>query len=192
MGVELNGTAMEYEFYEDSMLIGIVCSEPAYRLCWLINKYFGYNFICEPEMTSVLVVEDTSARKTTKGKKAVELLPKPEDAGTKKKNATKKKELTYHMPVFQFQLPNSNFRHLLYKLKAEAIVESPDLFTEQTVENPSLLPEFMEFDYMWYIKTGSYESDAEKIQAKVLNIQQVKLAEIIEPLQLVNPENLLV
>ena len=38
-------------FYEDTSLIGIVSSLPGYKLCWLINRRFDYEFERDPDFT---------------------------------------------------------------------------------------------------------------------------------------------
>lgn len=45
----LDMTAVEDEFFSDTALIGIVSALPGYRFCWMINQYFGYNFVRDAE-----------------------------------------------------------------------------------------------------------------------------------------------
>ncbi len=45
---------MEDDFFEDTALVGISSALPAYKLCWTLNGYFDIEFVCEPEMTSVV------------------------------------------------------------------------------------------------------------------------------------------
>jgi hypothetical protein len=40
----LDNSMIEDEFFEDAMLIGIVCPLPSYQFVWRINKAFNYMF----------------------------------------------------------------------------------------------------------------------------------------------------
>ena len=46
----LNIQGMQQDFFEDTALIGIASSMPAYRFCWLLNQSFGLNFWREPDL----------------------------------------------------------------------------------------------------------------------------------------------
>ena len=41
---------MQQDFFEDTALIGIATSMPAYRFCWLLNQSFDLNFYREPDL----------------------------------------------------------------------------------------------------------------------------------------------
>ena len=41
---------MQHDFFEDTALIGIASSMPAFRFCWLLNQSFGLNFYREPDL----------------------------------------------------------------------------------------------------------------------------------------------
>ena len=47
MTLDLN--AMQDDFFEDAVIIGIRCALPAYRFCWLLNNMLGTNFKRDPE-----------------------------------------------------------------------------------------------------------------------------------------------
>lgn len=50
----LDTTAMEEDFFEGIALIGISCSLPVYRFCWLVNNKFDINFVREPSLDVVM------------------------------------------------------------------------------------------------------------------------------------------
>ncbi len=41
---------MQQDFFEDTALIGIASSMPAFRFCWLLNQSFGLTFSREPDL----------------------------------------------------------------------------------------------------------------------------------------------
>ena len=88
-----------------------------------------------------------------------------------------KKETKYYFPIYQYDLPNSSHKYLLYKLKNG---------------NESLLPETRQLDYLWLIQTANPEDDALNIVSELRNIPDVQLAQILAPDQLKNINNLLV
>ena len=88
-----------------------------------------------------------------------------------------KKDTKYYFPIYQYDLPNSTHKYLLYKLKNG---------------NESLLPETRQLDYLWLIRTASPEEDALTITAELRNISDVQLARILLPEELKNLNNLLV
>ncbi len=88
-----------------------------------------------------------------------------------------KKDSKYYFPIYQYILPNSSHKYLLYKLKNG---------------NESLLPETRQLDYLWLIQTASPTDDARQIAGELRNIPDVQLAQILDPEQLKNLINLLV
>jgi hypothetical protein len=88
-----------------------------------------------------------------------------------------KKDSKYYFPIYQYDLPNSNHKYLLYKLKNG---------------NEFLLPETRQLDYLWLIQTATPDEDAQQIARELRNIQDVQLAQILAPDQLKNLNNLLV
>ena len=88
-----------------------------------------------------------------------------------------KKDSKYYFPIYQYTLPNSNHKYLLYKLKTG---------------NEFLLPEARQLDYLWLIQTASPEEDALHITKELKNIPDVQLAQILDPEQMKNLINLLV
>jgi len=88
-----------------------------------------------------------------------------------------KKDSQYYFPIYQYDLPNSSHKYLLYKLKNG---------------NESLLPETRQLDYLWLIQTANPDEDALHIANELRNIPDVQLAQILSPDQLKNLNNLLV
>src|SRR4051812_42346430 len=60
----------------------------------------------------------------------------------------KKKNVSYCFPIYQYDLPNSGHKYLLYKLKNG---------------KETLLPETKQLDYLWLLQTGDPEADAYRI-----------------------------
>jgi hypothetical protein len=88
-----------------------------------------------------------------------------------------KKDTQYYFPIYQYNLPNSGHKYLLYKLKNGS---------------ESLLPEARQLDYLWLIQTATPEEDALAITPQLRNIPDVQLARILLPEELKNLNNLLV
>jgi len=83
----------------------------------------------------------------------------------------------YFFSVYQFLLSFSNSRHILYKLKND---------TE------SLLPEIKRLDYLWLIQTSTAQKDAQQNIRRLRQINQVQLAQILQPEKLKNLNNLII
>ena len=77
----------------------------------------------------------------------------------------KKKETEFYFPVYQYNIPNSNYKYLLYKLKNG---------------NETILPETKHLDYLWLIQTASPEEDAIEIARELKNIPDVQLVQILD------------
>ena len=140
--LKLDDIAIEDSFFEESSLVGISSVLPAYRLCWLLNRHFDVQFICEPGMTII----------------------------------SNKSEMTYYYPVYQYEIPDSCFRHVIYKLKSE---------------NLSILPEINAIDFLWLIQSPYHESAATDIVFKLRKLPDVLLSQKIELSQLKNVKNLI-
>ncbi len=89
----------------------------------------------------------------------------------------KKDTSKHYFPIYQYDLPNSSHKYLLYKLKTG---------------NEFLLPETRQLDYLWLIQTATPDEDARQIAAGLRNIPEVQLAQILDADQLKNINNLLV
>ncbi|MCW3121724.1 MAG: IPExxxVDY family protein [Flavipsychrobacter sp.] len=136
-------------FFEDTAMIGIASAQPGYRFCWILNNHFEINFGRDPEQKNILL----------------------------RKKDKQKNEQAYNFPIYQYDLPNSTNKYLLYKLKDGS---------------ESLLPETKHMDYLWLIQTGNAEEDALYIVNELKNIPDVQLAQVLLPDQLKNLNNLLV
>ena len=136
-------------FFEETAMIGIASVQPGYRFCWLLNDHFDINFGRDPEQKNISL----------------------------QKKDKQKKDVAYNFPIYQYDLPNSTHKYLLYKLKDGS---------------ESLLPETKHMDYLWLIQTGDSEQDAMHIVNELKNIPDVQLAQILFPEQLKNLTNLLV
>ena len=83
--------------------------------------------------------------------------------------ALKKKDTTLYFPTYQYDLSNSSYKYLLYKLKNGS---------------ESLLPETKQLDYLWLIQTADPEHDAHIILQELRNIPDVQLAQLLVTEQL--------
>ena len=144
----LDMKAMSKDFFEDCAMIGIAAAQPGYRLCWMLNNHFDINFVRDPEQNIHLQKKDKE-----------------------------KKDTDFYFPIYQYDLPNSCHKYLLYKLKDGS---------------ESLLPEAGQMDYLWMIQTANPEEDAYQIARELKNIPDVQLAQILAPKQLKSLNNLLV
>jgi hypothetical protein len=89
----------------------------------------------------------------------------------------KKKDIQYCFPIYQYDLPNSGYQYLLYKLKNG---------------KETLLPETKQLDYLWLLRTSDPEEDAARISAELRNIRDIQLAQVLAAEQLKSLVNLLV
>jgi len=81
-----------------------------------------------------------------------------------------------YFPVYQYVFPTGSYTYLLYNLKTN---------------NKSLLPEVKQLDYLWMIQSSTPAKDAATFIKYLRHIPQVLLAQILEPGQLKNVDNLL-
>ena len=89
----------------------------------------------------------------------------------------KKKDKQFIFPVYVYNIPNSEHKYLLYKLK-------------HAVE--SLLPEARQLDYLWMVQTDTAEEDALEIVTELKKLSDIQLSVVLDPDQLDNLNNLLV
>ena len=88
-----------------------------------------------------------------------------------------KKGVRYSFPTYQYDLPNSYHKYLLYKLKHGA---------------ESLLPETKQMDYLWLIQTANFDEDGQAIARELRNIASIQMAQLLGSEQLKSLNNLLV
>jgi hypothetical protein len=82
-----------------------------------------------------------------------------------------------YFPVYQYALPLSGGRYLVYKLKNE---------------KEALLPEIKQLDFLWLIQSISPEADAQFFLQKLRGMADVQLAQILAIDKLKNANYLLV
>ncbi len=102
----------------------------------------------------------------------IEFVRKPEQDISLQKSDT-----LYNFPIYQFDLPNSEQKYVLYKLKDG---------------KEPLLPETRLLDYLWLIQTAGPAADADFIAAELKNIPDIQMAQKLAPDQLKSLSNLLV
>jgi len=82
-----------------------------------------------------------------------------------------------YFPVYQYALPLSGGRYLLYKLKSD---------------KEPLLPEIRQLDFLWLIQSISPDADAQFFLQKLREMPDVQLAQILTVDKLKNANYLLV
>jgi hypothetical protein len=82
-----------------------------------------------------------------------------------------------YFPIYQYALPLSYGRYIIYKLKNR---------------DESLIPEIYQLDYLWLLQITNSQSEAEEIIQQLRNIEQIQLAQLIFPDKLKNISNLLI
>ncbi len=83
--------------------------------------------------------------------------------------------LNYYFPVFQYQSIPEATCYTLYRLKTG---------------QESLLPELLQMDYMWMLRSNTPEEDAELFVRGLRQLAEVQMAQVIEAHQLTNGANL--
>lgn len=86
------------------------------------------------------------------------------------------KDQVHFFSLYQYTVPYSSCKHLLYKLRSE---------------KKSLLPEIKQLDYLWLINSPTAEEEVAIISYHLKNIPEIQLAQIIEPDRLTNLNHLL-
>ncbi len=81
-----------------------------------------------------------------------------------------------YFPVYQYVFPTGSYTYLLYNLK---------------INTKSLLPEIKQLDYLWMIQSSTPAKDAASFIKYLRQIPEVLLAQVLEPGQLKNVDNLL-
>jgi len=79
--------------------------------------------------------------------------------------------------VYEYRLPNSANRYLLYQLKNN---------------NISLLPEISTVDYLWLVQTFEYEEDAQAIASSLRSLPDIQFCQVIDRRQLKRARSLIV
>jgi hypothetical protein len=89
----------------------------------------------------------------------------------------KSQTIQHYFPIYQYALPLSGCRHLLYKLKNE---------------KEALLPEVKQLDYLWMIQSHEAAHEAHIAAQLLREITDIQLAQILDLDKLKNAGNLLV
>ena len=82
-----------------------------------------------------------------------------------------------YFPIYEYQIPNSHQKYLLYKLKDGAAC---------------LLPETKKIDYLWLVQTAKPEEDAKWIIKELQKFPEIQLAITLDPTQIKTLSNLLI
>lgn len=85
------------------------------------------------------------------------------------------KDDKHYFSLYQYNVPLSSCKHLLYKLRSE---------------KRSLLPEVKQLDYLWLIRSQLADEEARELIEQLRNIPDVQLAQHIPPDRLRNINNL--
>ena len=86
-------------------------------------------------------------------------------------------EKSTYFPIYQYALPLSGNKYLLYKLKND---------------KESLLPEAKQLDYLWLLQSNAPETDAQEIVQHLRNVPEIQLAQLLVPEKLKSLNHLLV
>lgn len=89
----------------------------------------------------------------------------------------KTKTTRHYFPIYQYAIPLSGCRHLMYKLKSD---------------KEALLPEVKQLDYLWLIQSHEAAHEAHIAAQQLRNIADIQLAQILDLEKLKNLSNLLV
>jgi hypothetical protein len=148
--LKLDIDAMLEDVFGDSAFIGISTALAPHRLCWLLNKYFCICFVRKPEMDICMIKKEKKAGSTS--------------------------EKTYWHSVFEYPIPHSETRHLIYKLHHDKSL---------------LLPEIKQMEYLWLIQTASCQQTASWLLGHLHRMAEIQHAVLLQPRTLKNIQNLL-
>jgi hypothetical protein len=155
-------------FFADASLIGIVAAVPACRFCWLVNQQFMASFSNSPDDT-IHMLADKQGQQTPRRK---QLPPQPSLFGTVDTEEPLSAEVAeYTFPVFHYNVPHTSYRHLLYKLRNEAV---------------SLLQgdRYRRYDYLWMVQSAEPAHDTHIIiemlrqMPEILHVQELQDSDI--------------
>lgn len=88
----------------------------------------------------------------------------------------KKGKEDIYFPLYWYHAPLNGTKHIFYQLK---------------MENARLLPELNQLDYLWKIQSSAPEREAQQFARLLRSVEDVQLAQIIEPASMKNIKNLL-
>lgn len=88
------------------------------------------------------------------------------------------KDQEHFFSVYQYELPLSGFKYLIYKLKSD---------------KETLLPEVKQLDYLWLLHMHDNDHEfVNEIVQKLRETENIQLAQVLEPEKLKNARQLLV
>lgn len=152
--VVLDMGEMKESFFGDAAMLGIVSTQPAYRLCWALNRHFDMGFCNVPENT-ICMGEGKGGKDVVNyvGGGQVDMFAAPAAVPEQ-----------WFFPTYSYLIPNSSATHILYQLRSG---------------NKTLLPEAKHLDYLWFIQTADSAHDAHIILRELRNLSTVQLAQEI-------------
>jgi len=151
--VVLDMGEMKENFFGEAVMLGIVSTQPAYRLCWALNRHFDMCFSNVPENT-ICMGEGKG------GKEEVNFVGGQVDMFAAPAAVPEQ----WFFPTYSHVIANSSATHILYQLRAG---------------NKTLLPEAKHLDYLWFIQTAESAHDAHTILRELRNLPAVQLAQEI-------------
>jgi len=90
---------------------------------------------------------------------------------------TKAPSQQYYFPIYEYTVPLSDMRYLLYRLKCR---------------EECLLPELKQLDFLWMIQGGEAAVAADRLTIHLRRQQEIQLAQVLSADRLKNPGYLLV
>ncbi|MCB0696655.1 MAG: IPExxxVDY family protein [Chitinophagaceae bacterium] len=87
------------------------------------------------------------------------------------------KDHIHFFSLYQYEVPYSSCKHLLYQLRSE---------------KKALLPEIKQLDYLWLICSPTANEEARMITENLRNLPEIQLAQIIPPDRLKNLNHLII
>jgi hypothetical protein len=89
----------------------------------------------------------------------------------------KKPQQEHFFSIYQYCVPLSGTRYLLYKLRSDLV---------------PLMPEIRQLDYVWMIQSGNAEQEAAVITRHLRSLPEVQMAQVLEPSKLKSLNHLLI
>jgi hypothetical protein len=138
--LKLDFSAIEDDFFEDRICIGIVCGLPSYQFCHYLNKEFEMNFVREMELDIMTIKK----------------------SGEKNSNQTQEE---IFFPVYQYCVPLSEQRYLLYSLKSN---------------QQHLLKETNNIDFILLMQNIDLNNDVPEVINQLKQLPGVQLVQVLD------------
>ena len=146
---------MTDQFFNQSAMLGMVTTLPPHKLAWLLNKNFDTNFEHAPERM-ICVTEKKGSKKS---------VAKLNNQGLFGSEPTIQNSDTLHYPVYNNLIPNSEFCHILYRLRNGKSV---------------LISELKHLDYLWLIQSSDPIRDVRKFASVLKNMTELQVVQEIK------------